>query len=267
MQDAGIRIGTSAFTAAGWEGSFYPADLKPGEAIRHYAEHFDTVEVDSTFYRAPNPRVVEGWREKTPPGFVFALKVPRTITHEKVLAGCEKEFWEFLAAIDPLGDKIGPLLFQFPYFNKKAFGSVDPFLERLAPFLGQLPSAYRYVVETRNKAWLKPTFLDLLRGNKVALALVDHPWMPRAKEWAERFDSITADFTYVRWLGDRKGIEEQTKTWDQTIVDRTADLQDWIEVMRGFQQRQIRIYAFANNHYAFHAPDTVRLFRKMWGGG
>ncbi len=259
-----IRLGTSAFTAAGWEGTFYPAEMERGEAIRHYSEHFDTVEVDSSFYRIPNLQTVKGWAEKTPPGFLFALKVPRVITHEKVLTGAERDLWEFLSVLDPLGDKLGPLLLQFPYFNKKAFPTVDPFLDRLRPFLARLPKAYRFALETRNKNWLKPPLLGLLREHGVALAMVDHPWLFKPREWVEKIDPITADFTYVRWVGDRKKIEEETRTWDKTIVDRTAALADWVDVLRGIQSRGIQLFAFANNHYGGHAPDTVRQFRDMW---
>jgi uncharacterized protein YecE (DUF72 family) len=78
---------------------------------------------------------------------------------------------------------------------------------------------------------------------------------------------ITADFTYVRWLGDRKGIEEQTKTWDKTIVDRTGELKNWVEVFMKFFSRNLKIFAFANNHYGGHAPDTVKVFRELWGAG
>ena len=260
-----IRLGTAAFTAAGWEGTFYPEGLAPGEAIRHYAEEFDTVEVDSTFYRVPNPRTIEGWNEKTPEGFIFALKVPRTITHEKVLQDCERELWEFLAAIDPLGEKIGPLLFQFPYFNKKAFNNVEEFLDRLAPFLERLPKAYRFALDLRNKYWFKPPLLDLLREQRVALALVDHPWMLHPKDLMEKMDPVTTDFTYVRWLGDWKKMEEQTKVWNQTLVDRTEDLREWVDVLRGIRQRGTTVFAFANNHYAGYAPDTARLVQKLWG--
>jgi uncharacterized protein YecE (DUF72 family) len=124
----GIRLGATAFTAAGWEGKFYPKGMKSRDAIIHYSKQFDTVEVDSTFYRVPNPRVVKGWHDKTPKGFIFTAKVPQTITHEYVLENCESDLKEFLRAMDPLGEKLGPLLFQFPYFNKEAFSSLGDFL-------------------------------------------------------------------------------------------------------------------------------------------
>jgi uncharacterized protein YecE (DUF72 family) len=259
-----LRIGTSAFTAAGWEGTFYPAGMKPADYLSYYAQQFDAVEVDSTYYRTPSLPIVRGWYEKTPKGFLFCAKVPGEITHEKVLTDCDTEFKKFVDVMDALGEKLGALLLQFPYFNKKAFSSVDGFLERLAPVLKKLPEGYRFALETRNKNWLTPKFLDLLRKHSVALALIDHPWMPRPRQILAQMDPITADFTYIRWLGDRKGIEEQTKTWDKTIVDRRPELMEWVKAIRGFQQRKIQILAFANNHYAGHAPATIHQFMELW---
>lgn len=259
-----IRVGTSAFTAAGWEGSFYPGHLKPADYLSYYSRLFDTVEVDSTFYRIPSRTMVENWNARTPEGFLFAAKVPQTITHEQVLVDCEAELKRFLSAMEPLGEKLGPLLFQFPYFNKNAFRTVDDFLARLGPFLKRLPKDHQFAVEVRNKSWLVPAFLKTLRQHHVALALIDHPWMPRPAELLKRIDPITADFTYIRWLGDRKGIEEQTKSWDKVIVDRRRELEEWVEACRRFNQRRISIFAFANNHFAGHAPATVQLFWQLW---
>jgi uncharacterized protein YecE (DUF72 family) len=259
-----IRIGASAFTAAGWPGTFYPDGLPEREYLSYYATQFDTVEVDSTFYRTPSLSTVRGWNEKTPKGFLFAAKVPQKITHEKVLVGADEDLSQFLKVMDALGEKLGPLLFQFPYFNKKAFLGVNDFLARLVPFLKKLPKGYRFAVEIRNKNWLVPQFLEGLRDRHVALALIDQAWMPRPAQWFERFDPITADFTYVRWLGDRKGIEELTKTWDHIIVDRRKELIEWVEVLKTVHKRKIQILAFANNHYSGYGPGTIEQFRKLW---
>jgi uncharacterized protein YecE (DUF72 family) len=259
-----IRIGTSAFTAAGWLGTFYPADLKPSEYLSFYAQHFDTVEVDSTFYRIPSVATTRGWYAKTPDGFLFAAKIPQVITHEQCLVDSEVELRQFLAAMEPLGEKLGPLLFQFPYFNRQAFANVEGFLERLRPFLKKIPKGYRFALEIRNKWWIGPELLELLKEHKVALALIDHPWMPRPGELLKRHDPITSDFTYIRWLGDRKSIEEKTKSWDKVIVDRRRELEAWVEACRVFNQRHISIFGFANNHYAGHAPATVRQFWELW---
>src|SRR5260370_20508411 len=128
-----------AFTAAGWEGTFYPEGTKQADFLRYYAQHFDTVEVDSTFYRTPSKTTVQGWAQKTPKEFVFAAKIPQVITHEKVLVDCDDDMAQFLKVIDALGEKMGPLLLQFGYFNKKAFVGVNDFLARLRPFLIKLP--------------------------------------------------------------------------------------------------------------------------------
>jgi uncharacterized protein YecE (DUF72 family) len=103
-----------------------------------------------------------------------------------------------------------------------------------------------------------------LRERGVALALIDQSWVPRPWEMKEKFDLITADFTYVRWLGDRKGIEQETKTWDKTIVDRKLEIAEWVDLLQKFVARNIKVFAYANNHYAGHAPATVRLFQRLW---
>ncbi|HUK32229.1 MAG TPA: DUF72 domain-containing protein [Candidatus Acidoferrum sp.] len=260
----GIRLGTSAFTAAGWETAFYPAGMKPADYLTYYSTQFDAVELDNTFYRTPSIATVRGWYAKTPKNFIFAAKIPQVITHEKALRGAEGDLAAFLNVMDALGEKLGPLLFQFGYFNKKAFASVDAFLARLEPFLDKLPKDHRFAVEIRKKYWLVPKFVDALRSRKVALALVDQVWMPRPAELFAKMDPITADFTYVRWLGDRKGIEEKTKTWDKVIVDRLQDLENWVEVLRKVHKRKIQILAFANNHYAGFGPKTVEMFRTLW---
>jgi uncharacterized protein YecE (DUF72 family) len=263
----GIRLGTSAFIADGWVGSFYPEGTGSAEYLGLYAQRFNTVEVDSTYYRTPALSTIHRWAEKTPEGFLFAAKVPHVITHQKVLVNCSREFHQFVETMDCLGDKLGPLLFQFPYFNKKTFKSGEEFVERLRAFLKKLPAGHRFAVEIRNKHWLSAPFFDLLRERGVAFALIDHPWMPRPTDLFEKFDPITASFTYVRWLGDRKEIEGQTKTWGKVIVNRESELAEWVGVLRKVQKLSVQIFAFANNHYAGHGPATVELFAKIWGGG
>ena len=123
-------------------------------------------------------------------------------------------------------------------------------------------------IEIRNKGWLNERFAELLREHNVALALTDTSFMLRPWEMKEKFDLVTADFAYVRWLGDRKGIEERTKTWDKTIVERQSDLTNWVDVFKALvnNSKVLKIFAFANNHYAGHAPDTVKLFWNLWSG-
>ena len=261
---ASLYMGTSAFTAAGWEGTFYPKGTKPADYLSYYATRFNSVEVDSTFYRTPSKATVQGWENKTPEGFIFSAKVPQLVTHEKVLVDCDAEFKEFVQTMDLLGDKLGPLLLQFGYFNKKAFVGVNDFLARLKPFLKRLPKDHKFAVEIRNKNWLVPQFVETLRERGVALALIDQSWMPRSAQWFEKLDPITAEFTYVRWLGDRKGIEEQTKVWDKVIVDRRAELSEWAEILGKVHKRKIQIYAYANNHFAGFGPATVEMFQDLW---
>jgi uncharacterized protein YecE (DUF72 family) len=245
-----ILLGTSAFTAEGWVGSFYPAGMQPRDFLSYYATKFNTVELDNTFYRTPAISTVEGWNMKTPPSFIFAAKVPQSITHDKVLVDCEDDLKHFLKTMSVLGDKLGPLLFQFGYFNKSAFKSQAEFLARLKPFLKKLPKDFAFAVEIRNKSWIDQKYVDLLRENNVAMALIDQSWFPRPWELKQKIDLATADWTYVRWLGDRKGIDVETKIWDKTIIDRKSDLRNWVDVLKQMvnTKKVLKLFAFANNH-------------------
>ncbi len=159
-----LLLGTSAFTANGWPGAFYPPGMKPRDFLSYYARQFQTVEIDSTYYATPSASTVTNWYERTPPDFIFAAKVPQVITHEKVLVDCEAEFDEFVDRMDILDEKLGPLLLQFPWFNKYEM-QADEFFRRLRFFLQRVKDlpAVRFAVEIRNRAWLDKRLTDLLR--------------------------------------------------------------------------------------------------------
>jgi len=262
-----ILLGTSSFTASGWEGSFYPKGMKSTNYLSYYAKQFRTVEIESTFYGTPSAKTVESWYEKTPADFVFAAKVPQVVTHDKVLVDCDSEFAEFIDTMRILKEKLGPMVLQFPKFNKWVLKSSDKFLARLDSFLKRVSDpALRFAVEIRNEDWLNPRLIEALLTHNVALALAGTSSMPRPWELKEKFDLVTADFAYVRWLGDRKGIEKQTTTWDKTVVDRTSDLKNWVDVCKSLvsNTKVLKIFAFSNNHYAGHGPATAKLFMDLW---
>ena len=260
-----LRLGTSSWSSEDWVGVFYPPGTPSADFLGAYAQHFDTVEVDSTYYRIPSESMVRNWRARTPPGFTFAAKFPQVITHEKVLVDCREELANFLRAMSLLEDRLGPLLLQFPYFNKKTFARQEDFLVRLIPFLEELPSGFQFALEVRNKHWVNARLLDILRRKRVALALIDHPWMtPISQLVSSKLDLVTADFAYIRWLGDRKGIEEKTKHWDRIIIDREEEMRIWIPVVRQLLQRRIQVMGYFNNHYAGFGPGSIELFGKIW---
>jgi len=189
---------------------------------------------------------------------------PQVITHDKALVDCDSEFKEFVRTMDILGPKLSPMVFQFPFFDRWKFPKQDDFLAVLARFLDKLPADRKFAVETRNKNWLDAQFADVLREYNVALALTDTSFVPRPWEMKQKIDLATADWTYVRWLGDRKAIEKLTGTWDKAIVDRASDLKNWVEIFREFVAKKVKIFAYANNHYAGHGPATVKTFMDMW---
>jgi uncharacterized protein YecE (DUF72 family) len=257
-----ILLGTSGFAAPGWVGSFYPTGIKSADYLDFYARQFNSVEVDSTFYGCPSARTVTNWAQRTPPEFIFSLKVPQSVTHDKALVNCDTEFAEFTGTMKILGEKLGPMVLQFPFFDKWKIKDRHEFTDRLIPFLKKLPADCKFAIEIRNKDWLNAEFAELLRAYNVALVLQDLSHMPKPMEL--KFDLVTADFIYIRWLGDRKWIESQTVSWNKTIIDRTQEMSEWVKYCYPIVRRGVKIFAYANNHYSGFAPDTVEQFRKLW---
>jgi uncharacterized protein YecE (DUF72 family) len=259
-----LYVGTSSWSCQDWLGSFYPAGAKPADFIQCYARHFRAVEIESTFYSIPAPPVVIGWKERTPPGFVFSARVPGVITHQKILKDCRQEFTSFLTTMELLEDRLGPLLLQFPYFNKDIFVSRRQFDKHLLPFLKTLPKDFRFALEIRNKSWITWDFLELLREHSVAFVVVAQAWMPSIDILARALDLVTGEVFYARFVGDRKTIEDRTGPWNQLREDKTSEITVWLEEIKKIVARGVRTYAFFNNHYAGFAPGSAKHFEDLW---
>ncbi len=270
-----VRFGTSSFSSKDWVGPFYPPGMRAGAFLSHYATVFDTVEVDATYYAIPATRLVDGWRAKVPDDFLLSAKFPRSIVHAgrpskpdaRYILMPEATYDDrdrFLEVMSRMGDKLGTLLIQFPYFNRATFPSAGPFLERLDPFLRDLPrDGFRYAVEIRNKAWLKPDYVDVLRRHEVDMVLVDQAWMPHGDQVVQTHDVLTGGACYIRLLGDRKAIEKITTSWEKEVIDHTESLSRWAGVIADMVRRGVKTLVYVNNHYAGHAPTTVRRLREM----
>jgi uncharacterized protein YecE (DUF72 family) len=263
-----LLYGTSSWSDKSWVGSFYPDGTAPGDFLGIYAKRFRAVEADVTYYRVPSRRMVEGWRTRTPDGFRLCAKFPRSIVHggegprpdpgvvlvpERVAEDTDA----FLEAMSALEEKCGPLVLQFPYFNKQAFLSPQPFYDRLDAYLSTLPRDFRYAVEVRNKWWVKPPLLDILRAHDTALVLVELNYMPHPADLAAKLDVVTTDFVYGRFIGDRKAVEERTKVFDRVVLDKSADIERWSALLQDVLEIVPKAYVFANNHYAGHGPATI----------
>ncbi len=161
-----LLIGTSGYSYAPWKGVFYPEKLPAAEMLTFYAGRFPTVEINNTFYRMPDPKTLERWATETPDGFVFGLKSPKRITHDKRLADADdsvKRFWEVAAS---LGGKLGPILFQLPPFLRKD-------LPRLEAFLAALPPGIKAAFEFRHTSWFTDDVYAALRTKGAALCAAD----------------------------------------------------------------------------------------------
>lgn len=238
-----LRLGTQGFAFDDWVGPFYPAGTTSAAYLEHYAQQFSTVEIDSTFYATPRASVVEGWRQRTPDGFRFAAKFPKTITHDKQLVDAQGEAETFVQRMQLLEDKLGVLTLQFAYdFRPESFARLDA-------FLGALPAGPRYAVEVRNRKWLTTDFGEMLSQHGAALVLQDLYYMPKMS-W------LTANFTVIRWLGRRSDITK----FDRIQIDRTQELVTWAQRVRSFLDRDVDVYGYFNNHFAGHSPASARQF-------
>ncbi len=260
-----ILIGTSGWSYPEWDGAFYPPGMDPADYLSWYADRFPIVEVDSTFYRVPTRRMVQGWRNHTPSGFRFALKVPQLITHKKQLHDCEREVEEFVAAIEPLGEKLSCALLQLGYFNREQFPSLDAFLEVLDSFLGSWPhDAVPLALETRNPRWVGPELAGVLRRHRTGLTLTLQKWMPKPSEVMSRIDVVTGPLSYVRLIGNREATEKLTTTFDRIVIDKSEELAECARSMEELARR-VPVVAFTNNHYAGYAPETARDLQRRLG--
>lgn len=182
-----VRIGTSGWCYREWRGGFYPAGLRSADYLKHYAGRFDTVEIDATFYRQPKPATVDAWRDGAPPGFVFACKAHRFITHMKKLKDPAEGLANQLPLLERLGDRLGPILFQLP----PRWQRND---DRLQGLLEALPKGrHRYVVEFRDESWNDRAVYALLERHGVAYCQSDIAGRP--------LEVLTARFTYLRLHG------------------------------------------------------------------
>ncbi len=244
-------LGTCGWAYDDWNEVFYPPDVRGTERLVHYAEQFQTVEIDSTFYAIPSRETVRGWRERTPPGFIFSAKFPRQITHEHRLVDCGELAATFVDVMSELGDRLGTLLIQLPpSMDRRYFGVLARFLERL-------PDGYSYGLEVRHRSWLVDEFAQLLRRWNVALVLTDGVHL-------DRFWRVTAQIVYIRWLGQWDAFERYDRV--QQSVD--SALEWWEPRMEHILDRGATILGYVNNNFAGYSPAIVEAIgRRVEGAG
>jgi uncharacterized protein YecE (DUF72 family) len=239
-----LYLGTIGWSYDFWKGKFYPNKTASKDYLAYYAQQFNTVEVDSTFYRIPAKTTVTNWKQQGTPNFLFSLKFPQIITHIRMLKDCQYETDVFLETISLLGEKLGALLLQFPpNFGVEHLYDLEVYLEKL-------PKVHRYVIEVRNKSWLTPEFYSLLKDNKVALAWADSPLMPQIWE-------VTADFLYIRWEGDRKRVNG---TLGKIEVDRARDLKAEAEKLTPFLGK-MDVFGYFGKYYSGYPPLDIKIIQ------
>jgi uncharacterized protein YecE (DUF72 family) len=239
-----IRIGCSGWNYKHWrDGVFYPPRLPASRWLAFYAESFDTVELNTTFYRLPTRRSAVRWAAETAEEFVFGVKVSRYMTHVLRLRDAGSHLPLLLERVQPLKQKLGPLLWQLPPTLKR-----DD--DRLAAMLDDLPNTLRHAIEFRHPSWLDPTVLQLLGEHGVALVVGDRPGTPVIRDLEP-----TADFAYVRF---HYGSAGRGGNYSE------RELAGWAAALKGWAVGR-DVYAYFNNDWSGFAPANAQTLKRMVG--
>ena len=237
-----IWIGTSGWHYKHWVGNFYPPRLPSSRMLAHYIDHFDTVELNNTFYQLPAETSLSAWRDSTPPHFHFAVKGSRFLTHMKKLRDSRDGLNRFLTSVEVLEPKLGPILFQLP-----PNWEVDA--DRLADFLSLLPPYRRSVFEFRNPTWNTQQVYDLLAQYNAAYCIFDLAGYVSPIE-------VTADFAYVRLHGP--GGKYQGSYTD-------AALAKWAQTIADWDKRLAAVYVYFDNDDSGYAPINALRLKQLVG--
>jgi uncharacterized protein YecE (DUF72 family) len=242
-----VRVGLSGWNYAHWRGGvFYPPRLPASRWLEFYAERFETVEVNSTFYRLPRREAVARWVEQTPDRFLFAVKASRYLTHIKRLQDLGPGLEKYLERIEPLleSPKLGPVLWQLPPTFRR-----DE--DRLAEALARLPRGLRHCFEFRHPSWFAEETYALLREHGVALAIGDRPQVNSFQTC-----ELTADWTYVRFHAGTRGRRGNYSE---------AELAEWAGRLYAWS-RTHEVFAYFNNDWEGFAPRNAALLRRLLEG-
>ena len=237
---AALRVGTSGWHYKHWERAFYPADLKPEDWLPFYASRFGTVEINNSFYRLPSRDAFVSWAEKVPPGFTFAVKASRYITHMKKLRAAGESLSNLLENAGGLGEKLGPILFQLPPHWQR-----DP--SRLEEFIALLPGGVRCAFEFRDETWLHDDIYRILESGNCALCIASSPAFPSTRR-------ITADFVFLRFHGG--DIPYGSKY-------SREELEEWATFTRSLLEAKRDVYAYFNNDAFGYAVEDARIFKEL----
>ncbi len=246
-----IHIGTQGWSYSDWAGRFYPTGSRSEDQLRIYARAFDVVEVDSTFYGPPPPERFASWRERTPHGFTFTLKMPGEVTHEARLRD-PRPALRFCEDARGLGSKLGPILVQLPPdFGPTHAGTV-------AAFLSQLPPDLRFAIEFRDRDWFTPATFRMIAETNTALAVSVGPWLAES-DARDVAAETPGRMLYLRWLGTPRRRPDLR----DLATARDGEIAAWAERIRSLDVDVV--YAFFNNDYQGHSPASARRLQSLLG--
>lgn len=236
-----LYIGTSGWSYEHWNQIFYPKDIKSNQRLQYYGKHFDTVEINTTFYHLPKNTTINNWNNQVPKKFIFSIKASQYITHRKRLKDPSQTLTLFFERIKLLENKTGVILFQLPPSFKKN-------IERLEEFINHLDKDKRYTFEFRHESWFEEEVYSLLKKHNIALCITD---------WADKSfpEVMTADFAYVRLHGPQKTYQgfygpKKLKEWKKKFLE-------WME-------HKMDIYCYFDNDEKAYAIKDAYTLKKLF---
>jgi uncharacterized protein YecE (DUF72 family) len=254
-----IRMGTSGFSYKDWVGPVYPENLQPWQWLGYYAERFNTVELNVSYYRLPSKKMASGWVDRTPDDFLFTLKAHQSITHERK----DPDFEAFLESLAPIREagKLACILVQFPY-------SFHPSEENRA-YLLQIRDGFALtpvVVEFRDHAWVTPETFDQLEELGFGFCCVDEP---RLKGLMPPIAKVTSDIAYVRFHGrNAEKWWQHDQAWERyDYTYSEEELESWIPRIRELDAAAPLTLVYANNHYRGQSVDTLNKLESLLADG
>lgn len=254
-----LHLGTSSWQFDEWRGVFFPEGLPRQRYLAYYTRHFNSVEVNTSFYGLPRPGTLISWLESAPPGFTFCLKFPRAITHEKRLIGCEQETLAFLDVVRSLGEAAAPALLQFPPdFTRRQQG------RDLAQFLEWLPArleGLRVGVEVRSPDLMTAAFANFLAARDLVLVIAEREGAPDLFPiWSEVYaQRQQPNFVLIRWIGDDKNGPTGNNA---LVAPRDGQLDVWAERIAGLMRQGVQVFGYMHNPYEGHSPASLRRLQE-----
>lgn len=285
-----VRLGSISWSYDSWKGLVYQPqkEYKIADYLLDYSKYYNTSEIDQWFWslfpigiKLPKTEIVKSYADNVPDDFIFTVKAPNSITltnyydkqpkNSKDFANKPNEHFldidllkRFLERLEPMGKKLGPLMFQFEYLNKQKMPSLGAFTNKLQKFFDKAPKGIQYAIEIRNPNFIKAEFFDFLKELKLGFVLLDGHFMPPIQNVTSQFDIATSDYSIIRLFGNAWNENAGADIWDRISTPKDEELQTVASAVKSNAEKGVKTFINVKNQYEGSAPLTIqRLIERL----